>query len=85
MNVLTGLHKKDAGTIFVDGEERTFEGPKEAERAGISFIHQEMITWPEMTVSENIFVGKENANKFGFLNKKSMDSEAKKALDELVQ
>lgn len=42
MNILTGLHKKDGGSILIDGKEVMFHSPKEAERAGIAFIHQEL-------------------------------------------
>ena len=59
MNILTGLHKKDAGTILIDGQEKIFSGPKEAEEFGISFIHQEMNSWPQMTVLENLFLNNE--------------------------
>ncbi|MDN6730547.1 MAG: ATP-binding cassette domain-containing protein, partial [Atopostipes suicloacalis] len=65
MNILTGLHELNAGSIQVNGEETRFDNPKEAENHGISFIHQEMNTWPEMTVLENLFIGKEYKNTFG--------------------
>ena len=63
MNILTGLHKSDAGEISINGEKKHFDNPKEAEEHGVSFIHQEMNTWPEMTVLENLFIGKELKNK----------------------
>lgn len=59
MNILTGLHKKDEGQILIDGKETYFQNPKEAEQNGITFIHQELNVWPEMTVLENLFIGKE--------------------------
>lgn len=40
MNILTGIHKADAGTITIDGVERTFPNPREAELNGVAFIHQ---------------------------------------------
>lgn len=40
---------------MIDGKEMAFANPQEAEAFGISFIHQEMNTWPEMTVLENLF------------------------------
>lgn len=83
MNILTGLHKKNAGEIIIDNQALTYDNPKEAEKNGVSFIHQEMITWPEMTVLDNLFMGKEHANKFGLLQTKSMKAEAQRALDEL--
>ena len=42
MNILTGIHKADAGTILVDGKEVTFRNNKDAEEHGIAFIHQEL-------------------------------------------
>ena len=39
MNILTGIHKADAGTILVDGKEVTFRNNKDAEEHGIAFIH----------------------------------------------
>lgn len=83
MNILTGLHEKDSGTITIDGQELTYYNPKEAEREGVSFIHQEMITWPELSVIENIFMGKEQSNKLGFLDNKAMKKKANQALEEL--
>lgn len=76
MNILTGLYLKDGGTIKVDGVKKYFANPREAEMAGISFIHQEMNTFTEMTVLENLFLGKEIKNKFGFLSQKEMTRKA---------
>lgn len=72
MNILTGLHKKDSGTILIDGQEKVFSSPKEAEEFGISFIHQEMNSWPQMTVLENLFLNSELKNSFGLLDIKKM-------------
>ncbi|HGC7146382.1 TPA: sugar ABC transporter ATP-binding protein [Streptococcus agalactiae] len=76
MNILTGLFPASTGTIYIDGEERTFSNPQEAEEFGISFIHQEMNTWPEMTVLENLFLGREIKTTFGLLNQKLMRQKA---------
>lgn len=72
MNILTGLHKKDKGRIFIDGKEVSFSNIKESENAGIYFIHQEINDYPEMTVLQNIFVGNEITTKLGFLDNKKM-------------
>ena len=72
MNILTGVHKKNGGTIKINGEETVFEGPKEAENNGISFIHQELNVLPDMTIEENLFLNKEIKNKFGIINEKEM-------------
>jgi len=83
MNILTGLHKQDSGEVIIDGKETQFENPKEAEKNGVSFIHQEMITWPEMTVLENMFLGKEEANFIGWTNNKKMASQARDVFKDL--
>lgn len=83
MNILTGLFPASGGKIEIDGIEKLFSNPKEAEEFGISFIHQEMNTWPQMTVLENLFVGREIKNRFGILDKKSMIEKANNAFRQL--
>lgn len=83
MNILTGLHRLDEGTIVIDGQETYFGNPKEAEEKGVAFIHQELNIWPEMTVLENLFIGKEMTSRFGFLNTKQMKALAKAQFDQL--
>ncbi len=84
MNVLTGLHTRDQGTITIDGKERYFKNPKEAEENGITFIHQELNMWPDMTVLENLFIGKELRTPLGLLKTKEMKALAKKQFDRLA-
>ena len=83
MNILTGLHSRDEGTIVIDGQETYFGSPKEAEERGIAFIHQELNIWPEMTVLDNLFIGKEMTSQFGFLNMKQMKALAKEQFNKL--
>ncbi|WP_042349214.1 sugar ABC transporter ATP-binding protein [Bacillus massiliigorillae] len=83
MNVLTGLHKRDQGTIEINGEEKYYSNLKEAEKNGIAFIHQELHVWPEMTVLENLFIGKELKSKFGLLKTKEMKTLAEKQFKKL--
>jgi ribose transport system ATP-binding protein len=84
MNILTGLHKRDSGTIQIDGQEKYFDSPKDAEKHGVAFIHQELNVWPEMTVLENLFIGKELRSKFGLLRTKEMKALAKKQFEKLA-
>ncbi len=72
MNVLTGVHPKDGGTIVFDGEPQEHMTIKKSEELGIAFVHQELNLFNDMTVYENIFLGKEIVNKFGHCNKKEM-------------
>ena len=48
MNILTGLHRMDQGKIIIDGNETYYSNPKEAEKYGITFIHQELNIWPDI-------------------------------------
>lgn len=83
MNILTGLFPATTGTILIDDQEMTFSNPQEAEEFGISFIHQEMNTWSEMTVLENLFLGREIKGSFGLLNQKAMKAKALEAFKKL--
>lgn len=83
MNILTGLHQADAGSIKVNGEETRYKNPKEAELQGLSFIHQEMNIWPDLTVLENLFIGKEYKNRFGWIQTEKMRVQAKKTFQDL--
>ena len=82
MNILTGLHFSNQGTILIDGEEKKFSNPKEAEEFGVTFIHQEINTWPDMTVLDNLFIGKE-LSAYGLVKTKDMKRLAKAQFDKL--
>ncbi|MDH6671676.1 ribose transport system ATP-binding protein [Paenibacillus sp. LBL] len=84
MNILTGLHGRDEGKIVVNGQETYFANPKEAEERGVAFIHQELNIWPEMTVLDNLFIGKELTSGIGFLNMKQMKALAKEQFRKLA-
>jgi simple sugar transport system ATP-binding protein len=59
MNVLYGLYEPTSGTVVVDGEERSFESPRDAIDAGVGMIHQHFMLVDTMTVAENITLGNE--------------------------
>lgn len=59
MKILSGIYQKDSGVIFLEDKPVTIKSPKEALAFGISMIHQELNPVYAMTVSENIFLGKE--------------------------
>ncbi len=83
MKILTGVYPKEGGTVYVDGKEVSYTHPKQAEEAGIVFIHQELNVVHDMTVEENMFLGKEIKNSFGMLDKKSMRETVKEILKKL--
>ncbi|RSN22637.1 sugar ABC transporter ATP-binding protein [Amycolatopsis sp. WAC 01416] len=59
IKVLTGVHGVDAGTIELDGSPVAFSGPGEAQRSGVSTVYQEVNLCPNLSVAENICLGKE--------------------------
>ncbi|MBE5944635.1 MAG: sugar ABC transporter ATP-binding protein [Lachnospiraceae bacterium] len=83
MKILTGVYTKDEGTVIVDGEEVTYKSPQEAEKAGIVFIYQEINALFDLTVEENMFMGKEITKKFGICDKKAMREKAKEVMDKV--
>lgn len=72
MNVLTGVHSLDGGAITFDGEKMEHITVKKSEEKGIAFVHQELNLFNDMTVWENIFLGKEIVNRVGRCDKKAM-------------
>ncbi|WP_212926608.1 sugar ABC transporter ATP-binding protein [Oceanobacillus sp. J11TS1] len=72
MNILTGLFHQDQGKITINEKETVFADSKEAEEAGLAFIRQELNIWPQMTVLENLFIGREKRNALGVLKEKEM-------------
>ena len=59
MKVLTGIYSKDSGTITYEGKEVEFTNPREALAAGIVIVHQELNMMKDLTVAQNIFIGRE--------------------------
>lgn len=83
MKILTGVYTRDAGTVIVDGQEVHYKNLQEAEKAGIVFIHQELNVMFDLTVEENMFMGKEIKNAFGVCDTKAMRAEVRKIFDKL--
>ena len=81
MKILTGVYTKDSGTIYVDGQEVSYKNPQEAEKAGIVFIYQELNVLFDLTVEENLFMGKEITKRFGICDKKAMRKKAREVMD----
>lgn len=67
------------GQLHINGAEQRFRNVRDAERAGIAIIHQELALIPEMTVAENIYLGKE-PRRFGIINKSQLYNDAEQLL-----
>ena len=85
MKVLSGVYPLTDGQIRINGEPVEFQSPVDAISRGIITIHQELMLVPNMTVAENVFLGKEISNGSRFLSKRAMVDETRKILTYLKQ
>lgn len=82
IKVITGVHKAEAGELFLDGKKVEFKGAKDAQAAGIAAIYQHVTAYPDLTVTENIFMGHE-IKKNGIIQWKLMHEAAGGLLKQL--
>ncbi|MFE3147072.1 sugar ABC transporter ATP-binding protein [Streptomyces sp. NPDC059218] len=82
MKILAGEHLPDAGTITIDGTDRSFGHPAEAQAAGVGIIHQEFALLPHRTVAENVFLGRE-PTRYGLVDRRAMERRTAELLAEL--
>lgn len=79
IKLITGVYKKDAGTITLDGKPIEPHNPRHAQEYGISPVYQEVNLIPTLSVAENIFAGRQPM-RFGFINTRLMNRKAKELL-----
>ncbi len=80
IKILTGAYIPDGGTITVDGEVVNFTTPQQAQTAGIGTVYQEVNLLPNMTVIDNLFIGRQPTNRFGLVDKRRMERESREIL-----
>lgn len=80
IKVLTGVEERDSGTVLLKGEEVHPKSTQEAQKIGISTVYQEVNLCPNLSVAENIYIGREPKNRFGKINWKKINEDAKKLL-----
>jgi len=76
VKVLAGLHRPDSGELEVDGELQHFRSVADSKAAGISVIYQEPTLFPDLSVAENIFIGRQHRGRFGLIDHAAMRDEA---------
>ena len=76
MKCLFGTYQKDEGTIFFDGKEVNFFGPKDALENGVAMVHQELNQCLERSVVDNLFLGRYPTNSLGVVDETRMKNEA---------
>jgi ribose transport system ATP-binding protein len=84
MKIVAGALAPDAGEIIAHGRQVRFEGPREAQRLGISVVYQEFNLLPHMSVAENIFLGREPRTRLGLLDWDRLRRDARAVLDRLA-
>lgn len=76
MKILSGVYKKDSGTIKISGREEDIDNTAKAIELGINIIHQELQLMPHLTAADNIFLGREPRGKLVFDRKKQKEQAA---------
>ncbi|WP_157602366.1 sugar ABC transporter ATP-binding protein, partial [Promicromonospora kroppenstedtii] len=72
VKIVGGVHRRDAGVVELGGEPVDFSGPAEAKAAGVAVIHQEPASFPDLTVAENIYLGREPLGRFRRIDRRAM-------------
>nr|WP_276562484.1 sugar ABC transporter ATP-binding protein [Hoeflea prorocentri] len=83
MKMLAGVHQPDSGEIYKSGNAVAFANPKEALEFGISTVFQELSLLPNLTIAENMFLGREPVTRLGSVDYARMNGETARALSEL--
>jgi len=76
VKIIAGLYRRDAGEFRLDGEPVDFHTTAQSKAAGIAVIYQEPTLFPDLSVTENIFMGRQPTNRFGRIDRKAMRAEA---------
>ena len=74
IKALAGVHRPDEGTVLLDGEPVVFHGPADARDAGVAVIYQEPTLFPDLSVAENIFMGRQPRRSLGRVDHRSVRS-----------
>ena len=83
VKIVAGLYQRDSGEFRLRGEDVDFRSTAESKAAGIAVIYQEPTLFPDLSVTENIFMGRQPTNRFGRIDRKAMRSEAQGLFERL--
>ncbi|MCS5724107.1 sugar ABC transporter ATP-binding protein [Herbiconiux sp. CPCC 203407] len=83
IKALTGVYRTDGGSIRVDGREVAFAGVADAQAAGISTVYQEVNLLPNLTVAENVMLGREPRSAWGGISWRHVRSRTRELLDQV--
>lgn len=82
MKILSGIYTRDEGTITFEGQEVELTSPLQAQQLGVTIIHQELNLMPDLTVAQNIFIGREPTSAF-LLSERRLNARAAELLGRL--
>jgi rhamnose transport system ATP-binding protein len=83
VKILAGVHQPDGGTLLIDGEPVVFAGPSDARDAGVSIIYQEPSLFPDLSVAENIFMGRQPLAAGRRIDRRAMERAAREIFKRL--
>jgi ABC-type sugar transport system ATPase subunit len=82
MKILSGVYTRDSGTIFLNGQPIEILGPQHAQQLGIAIIYQEFNLMPNLTIAENVFIGRE-PSRYGFVRWRELYQQTQALMDQL--
>ncbi|GAB3981447.1 sugar ABC transporter ATP-binding protein [Actinoallomurus acanthiterrae] len=83
VKILAGVHRPDEGQVLLDGRPHEFHGPGDAQHAGVAVIYQEPTLFPDLSVAENIFMGRQPRARFGRIDRRALRTETAKLFERL--
>ncbi len=83
IKILNGVYKPDAGSIYVKGEKKEFHSVNDAQACGIGIVFQEFNLCTDVSVAENVFIGRLKTNALGMVNHRQIARDTQKILDEV--
>ncbi|HOO29693.1 MAG TPA: sugar ABC transporter ATP-binding protein [Bacillota bacterium] len=83
IKILSGIYSADSGTIAVDGETVEIHSPQDAQRLGIATVHQELNLAPDLTVAENVYLGRLPTKRGSIIDWSALKNEAELAFEQL--
>jgi rhamnose transport system ATP-binding protein len=83
VKIIGGLYRRDGGEFLLDGQSVDFHNTREAKAAGIAVIYQEPTLFPDLSVAENLFVGRQPYTRFGTLDRAKMRRETRELTQRL--
>jgi rhamnose transport system ATP-binding protein len=83
VKILAGVHRSDEGRVLLDGRPHDFRGPGDAQQAGVAVIYQEPTLFPDLSIAENIFMGRQPRARFGRIDRRAVRTATAALFDRL--